>query len=244
MRSKSMRRANADAPAMISFGFFLRERFERVVIDVFLRVQAVADHVEPLAAHVQRHAVCQVAAFGQAHAHDRVARLEHGEEHTLVGLRARVRLYVGGFGAKQLLHAVDGELLDHVHIFATAVVTLAGVALGVLVGQLRALRGHHGRRGVVLRGDQLDVVFLTLIFLLDGGKDFGIDLVDRIAAAFEHGECLGETKRNWRRSGEAGGHRETRAAWTTASGVGRRQRVPKSPSFPFAAQASGRRRCA
>ena len=170
--------------------FLLRQRFERVVIDVFLRVQAVAHHVEPLAAHVERHAVGQVAAFGQAHAHDRVARLEHGEEHALVGLRARVRLHVGGFGAEELLHAVDGELFHHVHVFATAVVTLAGVALGVLVGQLGALRGHHGRGRVVLGGNQLDVVFLTLIFLLDGGKDFGIDLVDRIAAAFEHGECL------------------------------------------------------
>lgn len=168
----------------------LCQRFEGIVVDVFLRVQAVADDVEPLAAHVERHAVRQVAAFGQAHAHDGVARLEHGEEHALVGLRAGVRLHVGGLGAEQLLHAVDGELLDHVHVFAATVVALAGIALGILVGQLRALGGHHGRRGVVLGGDQLDVVFLALVFLLDGGEDFWVDLVDRIAVAFEHGECL------------------------------------------------------
>ncbi len=130
----------------------------------------------------------QVAAFGQAHAHDGVARLEHGEVHALVGLRARVGLHVGGFGAEQLLDAVNGQLLDHVDVLATAVVALAGIALGVLVGQLRTLGGHHGRRGVVLGGDQLDVVFLALVFLLDGGKDLGVDLVDRKTAAFEHGE--------------------------------------------------------
>jgi hypothetical protein len=80
--------------------------------------------------------VGQVAAFGQAHAHDRVARLQGGEEHALVGLRARVGLHVGSFGAEQLLDAVDRQLLDDVHVFATTVVALAGIALGVLVGEL------------------------------------------------------------------------------------------------------------
>ncbi|MNL88466.1 hypothetical protein D3C87_2181930 [compost metagenome] len=32
------------------------------------------------------------------------------------------------------------------------------------------------------------MVFLALVFLLDGGKDLRVDLVDRETAAFEHGE--------------------------------------------------------
>jgi hypothetical protein len=36
------------------------------------------------------------------------------------------------------------------------------------------------------------VVFLALIFLLDGGPEFGIDLIDGGAAAFEHGEYSSE----------------------------------------------------
>jgi hypothetical protein len=88
--------------------------------------------------------VGEVAAFGQAHAHDGVAGLQEGQEHGLVGLRAGVRLHVGGFGAEQLLDAVDGQLLGDVDVLAAAVVALAGVALGVLVGQLRALGGHDG----------------------------------------------------------------------------------------------------
>jgi hypothetical protein len=88
------------------------------------------------------HAVGEVAAFGEAHAHDRVAGLEQGEEHRLVGLRAGVGLDVGEAGVEQLLHPVDRQLLGHVDELAAAVVALAGVALGVLVGELAALGGH------------------------------------------------------------------------------------------------------
>ncbi|MNR44209.1 hypothetical protein D3C85_1629200 [compost metagenome] len=61
-----------------------------------------------------------------------------------------------------MLGAVDGQLLGDIDVLAAAVVALAGIALGVLVGQLAALRLHHARAGVVLGGDQLDVVFLAL----------------------------------------------------------------------------------
>ena len=122
---------------MISLGLCLvGQALHRVVVDLFVGVQAVAHDLEPLAAHVQRHAVGQVAAFGQAHAHDGVAGLQQAEEHGLVGLRAGVGLHVGVLGAEQLLDAVDGQLLDDVDVLAAAVVALAGIALGVLVGEL------------------------------------------------------------------------------------------------------------
>jgi hypothetical protein len=101
------------------------QRFHLVVVDFFLFVEAVGNDVEPLAGHVQRHAVGQVAAFGQAHAHDRVAGLGEGHQHRLVGLRTGVRLDVGGIGAEQLLQAVDGHLLGDIDVLATTVVALA-----------------------------------------------------------------------------------------------------------------------
>ena len=65
-RSKSMRSAKAEAPATMIFGLCSRARRSHgVVVDVFLGVEAVGDDVEPLAGHVQRHAVRQVAAFGR-----------------------------------------------------------------------------------------------------------------------------------------------------------------------------------
>jgi hypothetical protein len=83
------------------------------------------------------HAVGQVAAFGQAHAHDGVAGLQKGQKHGFIGLRsAAMRLHVGRVGTKQLFDAVNGQLFGNVHKLAAAVIALAGVAFGVFVGEL------------------------------------------------------------------------------------------------------------
>ena len=87
---------------------------------------------------------------------DGVARLQQREVDGHVGLRAGVRLHVGVLGAEELLGAVDGQRLGDVDELAAAVVALAGVALGVLVGQHRAGRLQHGLADEVLRGDQLE----------------------------------------------------------------------------------------
>jgi len=84
-----------------------------------------------------------------------------------------------------LLEPIDRQLLDDVDVLAAAVVAFAGIALGVLVGELRALSGEHRRARVVLRGDQLDVVFLALIFLLDRRPQFSIDFMQGLAG-IEH----------------------------------------------------------
>jgi hypothetical protein len=103
-RSKSMRRLYAEAPAMMSRGRgFAGEPLHRLVVDLLGCREAVAHDLEPLAAHVERHAVRQVTALGEAHAHDRVAGLEQGEEHGLVRLRAGVGLHVRVPGAEELL---------------------------------------------------------------------------------------------------------------------------------------------
>ena len=72
-----------------------------------------------------------------------------------LALAPRVRLQVGVLGAEELLRPGDADLLGPVHLGAAAVVAPARVALGVLVGQRRAERGQHRRRGEVLAGDQL-----------------------------------------------------------------------------------------
>src|SRR6202023_3989225 len=74
--------------------------------------------------------------------------------------------------------AVDGQLLDDVDVLAAAVVALAGVAFGVLVGEHRALRLEHPRAGVVLRGDQLDVLLLAAALAGDRTCELGIETLD------------------------------------------------------------------
>ena len=82
---------------MISLGFSLLGHLgDLVVVDqVVVLAHLVGHRLEPLARLVGRAAVGQVAAGGQVHAHEGVARLQQGHEHRLVGLGARVRLDVG-----------------------------------------------------------------------------------------------------------------------------------------------------
>src|SRR5690606_30378605 len=77
-------------------------------------------------------------------------------------------------GAEQLPGAVDGQLLGHVDVLAAAVVALVRIALGVLVGQHAALGLQHARAGVVLAGDQLDMVLLAAGLVGDGLGQFGV----------------------------------------------------------------------
>ena len=100
-----------------------------------------------------------------------------------------MRLHVGVVGAEEFLGAVDGELLGDVDEFATAVVALARITFGVLVGEHRALRFEHARAGVVFRGDQLDVIFLALAFVLEGGLELGVETTDGHRGT-EHGMGL------------------------------------------------------
>jgi hypothetical protein len=76
-------------------------------------------------------------------------------------------------------------------MLAAAVVALAWVAFGVFVGELCALRPHHGRRSVVFAGNQLNVLFLALVFGLNGSKQLGVGLGNE-DFTLVHGSSLDE----------------------------------------------------
>ena len=118
-------------------------------------------------------AVCQVSALCEVHGEIGVAGLEDRQIHGHVGLRAGVRLDVRVLGSEKLLGARDGEAFDDIHIFATAVVAAAGIALGVFVGEDRSGRFEDRSAGVVLGGDQFESVELPSPLVLDGLKKFG-----------------------------------------------------------------------
>ena len=98
-----------------------------------------------------------------------------------------MRLDVGVLGAEERLGALEGELLDDVDVLAAAVVALARVALGVLVGEPGALGFHHRGEGEVLAGDQLDLprlpVALASIAVHSSGSTSAIDAHPRSAPA-------------------------------------------------------------
>ena len=133
-----------------------------VVDDLGLRLHAVEGRVEVLAGDGRPGAVGEVAAVAEIHAHYGVARLENGEIHRHVRLRAGVRLHVRVFRAEELLCPLYGQRLYLVDILAAAVVARSGVALGIFIGQVTAHSLHNGAGDEVLRRDHLQMVTLAL----------------------------------------------------------------------------------
>jgi len=86
-------------------------------------------------------------------------------------------------GSEELLGAGAGQLLHDVDVRAAAVVAPPGVALGVLVGEVAAHGLQHGPGDVVLRGDELQVVALTLHFQFECLEHGGVS----DAKGFVHG---------------------------------------------------------
>ena len=168
----------------------LRQPRHLVEVDGLIALaEPVRDDLEQLAGEVHRRAVGEVAAEVEAHGEQRVARLRQREVGRHVGLRPGVRLDVGVLGAEELLRPIDGELLDLVHDLAAAVVALARVALGVLVGEARAERLQHRRRDEVLTGDELEALRLAARLLADEAEDGGIGLGEALGR--HHGGLLG-----------------------------------------------------
>ncbi len=152
-----------------------------VVVDVLgLSIDPVGDEVEQRSGEVDGRTVCEVTALVETHAQDGVPRLQHGEVRGHVRLRARVRLDVGVLGAEERLGPFDGETLDLVNDLAALVVAATRVALGILVREDRSDRLHHGDRGEVLRGDELDVGALPGDF---PGDEVAEDRVDGFEGA-------------------------------------------------------------
>ncbi len=175
---KSMVRGMAVPPQKMIFGRSAQgELADLVHVDpAGLLADAVLHGAEPLAGRGHAPAVGEVAAGRQRHAHDGVAGLEEREVDGEVGGGAGVRLHVGVVDAEQRLGPLDGEGLDLVDDLLALVVALAGVALGVLVGQHRAGRLEHGRRDVVLGRDEAHRVALALGLGPDEVGDLGVGL--------------------------------------------------------------------
>ena len=117
--------------------------------------------------------------MGQREPHDRLAGLEQGVIDGRVGLCPRVWLDVGVLGREQRLGAVDRQLLGDVDPLASSVVATPWIALGVLVGQHRALAFEHGARHEILRCDHLERALLALELTAQHIGDLGVHLGER-----------------------------------------------------------------
>ncbi len=144
----------------------LRQALDLVHVDaLILAPDAIGHDLEPFARLVDRRAMGQMPARGEVQPHEGVAGLQQREEDRLIGLGAGMGLHIGEIAGEELLGALDGQRLGDIDELAAAVVAPARIALGIFVGQHRALGLEHRARDDVLRGDQLDLVLLPMQLL-------------------------------------------------------------------------------
>jgi hypothetical protein len=147
---------------------FLGQRCDLIEVDAMVfRIDPVGVELVELATDVQRHPVRQVTPLGKIQSEDDVAGLELGEVDGHVGLRARVRLYVGVFGPEKLFGPVDGDRLDDIDVFTSTVVSFPRIAFRIFVGQNTPDGLHHWKTGVVLASDHLETLFLASGLVFD-----------------------------------------------------------------------------
>src|SRR6185436_5519206 len=108
------------------------------------------------------------------HSQDLIAVLNRSEIHRHVSLRATMRLNVGVIGAKQLLRAVDGCLLDYIGPFTPAVIPLAGITFGVFVCENGAGSFQNCFTDEVFRSDEFESIRLPCNFVVNGIGNYWI----------------------------------------------------------------------
>ena len=128
-----------------------RDRFH--VDSIVVTPNPIGDRLEPFSGDIHRRAMGQMAARGKVEPHKRIARLQQREKHRLVRLAAGIRLHIGEFAVEEPGHALDRQSLGDIDELAAAIIAPAGIALGIFVGQNRALGFEHGLGDDVFRGD-------------------------------------------------------------------------------------------
>ena len=104
-----------------------------------------------------------------------------------------MRLDIGPLRIIDGLEPVDRELLNLIHHLATAVVALAGIALGVLVRADGTHRAEHVLGYVILGSYEFQAVLLPVGLLLDQLDDLDVLLHKGILVVLcDCGLCCGE----------------------------------------------------
>ena len=144
---------------------FMRQLFHLVIVDFLFFVQTIGNDVEPLARHVQCHAMREVATFCKRHPHNGITGLQHRQENGLVRLRTGIGLDIGRFSAKQFLHTIDRQLFGDIDIFTSAIVTSAGIAFRIFVCKVGSHSFHNSFRNNIFRRYKFNIVLLSVKFL-------------------------------------------------------------------------------
>ena len=74
-----------------------------------------------------------------------------------------MRLYISPVCLEQFLGTINRQLLGDIDIFTAAIITFAGITFGIFVGEDSSLGFKHTRTGIVLGGNQFNMLFLTFL---------------------------------------------------------------------------------
>jgi hypothetical protein len=121
-------------------------------------------------------AMSEMAAMREIHPKDLIAVLKRGQQHRHVRLRTGMRLHISVFGSEKLFCTIYRCLLDNVGKFTPAVISLARVTFGVLVGKDRAHRLQYRFGNKILRRDQFKAIRLPPHLIVDRIADKGVGL--------------------------------------------------------------------
>ena len=158
----------------------VRQSFKLVVVDL-LRVglYAIRHDLVASAREVERVTVSEMTAVREIHSENGVTVVERREINSHVRLGPRMRLNVHVLAAEDLLRAVSCDVFGYVDELAAAVVSLARVTLGVLIGHHRSHRLEYGFGDEVLGSDHLEVVGQPTFFFGDACGDLRINFGKR-----------------------------------------------------------------
>ena len=83
-----------------------------------------------------------------------------------------MRLHIYVVRIKKFFCTIYRQLLSHIDMFTPTIVALAWITFGILVGKDGPLSFKHSGTGVILRSNQLYVLFLTLLLVQYCGPQF------------------------------------------------------------------------
>ena len=139
-------------------------------------IEVIADGIEHETAEVHGRTVAEVTTMAEVESHEGIAGFETRHEDRHVRLCAGVRLHIDVLGVIEHLKTIARDILRDIHYLAASVVTMAGIALGVLIGQHAAHGFHHLITHEILTRDQLNSFGLTLALHADDVKNLCVSI--------------------------------------------------------------------